>query len=127
MESKAGKATFTTYEKWVILLLTLTQFTVILDFMIMSPLGDTIMKTLKLSTQQFGWCVSGYAFSAGISGLLTAGFADKYDRKSCYCFFIVDLLLEHFFVLGVIPIINYWPQGLLQGYLVASLVLFLWQ
>ena len=97
MESKAGKATFTTYEKWVILLLTLTQFTVILDFMIMSPLGDTIMKSLKLSTQQFGWCVSGYAFSAGISGLLTAGFADKYDRKKLLLFFYCGFIVGTFF------------------------------
>lgn len=97
MKSTASKASFTRYETWVILLLTLTQFTVILDFMIMSPLGDMIMKTLKLSTQQFGWCVSGYAFSAGISGLLTAGFADKYDRKKLLLFFYCGFILGTFF------------------------------
>lgn len=97
MKKTASKATFTRYETWVILLLTLTQFTVILDFMIMSPLGDMIMKTLKLSTQQFGWCVSGYAFSAGVSGLLTAGFADKYDRKKLLLFFYCGFILGTFF------------------------------
>lgn len=97
MKKITSKATFTRYETWVILLLTLTQFTVILDFMIMSPLGDMIMKTLKLTTQQFGWCVSGYAFSAGIAGLLTAGFADKYDRKKLLLFFYCGFILGTFF------------------------------
>src|SRR5436305_3656003 len=55
--------------------------------MIMSPLGDMLMKVLGLQTSQFGLAVSGYAFSAGISGLLTAGFADRYDRKKLLLFF----------------------------------------
>jgi len=71
---------FSSYEKFVITILALTQFTVVLDFMVMSPLGDMLMKSMSLRTTQFGFAVSSYAFSAGISGLLTAGFADKYDR-----------------------------------------------
>ena len=59
-------------------LLAITQFTVVLDFMVMSPLGDILMKSLVISPKQFGIAVSSYAFSAGISGLLAAGFADKY-------------------------------------------------
>lgn len=47
--------------------------------MIMSPLGAIMMPALKMSTAQFGVVVSAYAFSAGISGLLAAGFADRYD------------------------------------------------
>jgi len=96
MKKSVIKIAFNGYEKWVILLLTLTQFTVILDFMIMSPLGDMIMKTLKLSTKEFGLCVSAYAFSAGISGLLTAGFADKYDRKKLLLFFYSGFILGTF-------------------------------
>lgn len=83
---------FSSYEIFVILLLTLTQFTVVLDFMVMSPLGDLLMKSMNLSTTQFGLTVSAYAFSAGISGLLTAGFADKYDRKSLLLFFYVGFI-----------------------------------
>ncbi|MDN5287932.1 MAG: transporter [Mucilaginibacter sp.] len=83
---------FTGYQKLVILILTLTQFTVILDFMIMSPLGDMLMKSMNLKPSAFGIAVSAYAFSAGISGLLTAGFADKFDRKKLLLFFYIGFI-----------------------------------
>lgn len=80
------------YQKLVIFLLAITQFTVILDFMVMSPLGDMLMKSLKIEPSQFGIAVSAYAFSAGISGLLTAGFADKFDRKKLLLFFYTGFI-----------------------------------
>src|SRR3954469_15993360 len=90
------KTPFTSYQGWVIALLALTQFTVILDFMVISPLGAFLMKALTLKPSQFGLVVSVYAFSAGTAGLLTAGFADKFDRKKLllffYCGFIVGTL-----------------------------------
>ena len=88
---------FTSYEKMVITILALTQFTVVLDFMVMSPLGDMLMKSMNLSTTQFGFAVSGYAFSAGLSGLLTAGFADKFDRKKLLLFFYTGFIAGTFF------------------------------
>jgi predicted MFS family arabinose efflux permease len=84
---------FTTYQILVIFLLAITQFTVVLDFMVMSPLGDMLMKSMNLKTSQFGMAVSAYAFSAGISGLLTAGFADKFDRKKLLLFFYIGFIL----------------------------------
>lgn len=87
-----AKAKFSSYHILVIVLLALTQFTVVLDFMVMSPLGDMLMKSMSLSTVQFGFAVSGYAFSAGISGLLTAGFADRYDRKKLLLFFYTGFI-----------------------------------
>ena len=86
-------STFSPYQKLVIALLALTQFTVVLDFMVMSPLGDILMKQLSITPKQFGLAVSSYAFSAGISGLFAAGFADKYDRKSILMFFYVGFIL----------------------------------
>lgn len=83
----------TSHQILVILLLALTQFTVLLDFMVMSPLGDMLMKSMNLSTTQFGVAVSGYAFSAGISGLLTAGFADRFDRKKLLLFFYIGFII----------------------------------
>ena len=83
---------FTGYQKLVIFILALTQFTVILDFMIMSPLGDMLMKSMNLKPSAFGIAVSAYAFSAGISGLLTAGFADKFDRKKLLLFFYLGFI-----------------------------------
>ena len=78
---------FTPYQKLAITLLAITQFTVVLDFMVMSPLGDMLMKSMNISTARFGLVVSAYAFSAGASGLLTAGFADRFDRKKLLIFF----------------------------------------
>ena len=86
------KVKFTSYQVLVIILLALTQFTVVLDFMVMSPLGDMLMKSMSLTTSQFGFAVSGYAFSAGISGLLTAGFADSFDRKKLLLFFYIGFI-----------------------------------
>ena len=83
---------FTRYQALVIVLLALTQFTVVLDFMVMSPLGDMLMKSMSAYYQQFGFAVSVYAFSAGISGLLTAGFADRFDRKKLLLFFYVGFI-----------------------------------
>ena len=88
---------FSGYQKFVISILALTQFTVVLDFMVMSPLGDMLMKSMSLSTVQFGVAVFSYAFSAGISGLLTAGFADSFDRKKLLLFFYVGFILGTLF------------------------------
>jgi predicted MFS family arabinose efflux permease len=85
------------YQKWVVALLAFLQFTLILDFMVISPLGALLMPALKITPAQFGVVVSSYAFSAGAAGLLTAGFADRFDRKKLllffYCGFIIGTLL----------------------------------
>jgi predicted MFS family arabinose efflux permease len=77
------------YQSALIALLAFIQFTIILDFMIMSPLGAIIMPALNITAAQFGVAVSAYAFSAGISGILAAGFADRFDRKKLLLFFYV--------------------------------------
>jgi predicted MFS family arabinose efflux permease len=79
--------TFTRYEGFIIAILTIVQFTVVLDFMVLSPLGAILMPELDISPKQFGMVVSAYAFSAGASGLLAAGFADRFDRKKILLFF----------------------------------------
>ncbi len=93
MKNKQDIIPFTPYQKIVVFILAMTQFTVILDFMIMSPLGDMLMKSLDLKPAAFGVAVSAYAFSAGISGLLTAGFADKFDRKKLLIFFYSGFII----------------------------------
>ena len=80
-------AIFSRYQKFVIAVLAFLQFTIILDFMIISPLGAMMMPTLHISPQQFGLAVSSYAFSAGASSLLAAGFADRFGRKRLLLFF----------------------------------------
>ncbi|WP_432383317.1 MFS transporter [Duganella sp. P38] len=90
---KSPAPPFSGYQKTVVAMLAFLQFAVILDFMIMSPLGAVIMPDLKIGPAQFGLVVSAYAFSAGLSGLLTAGFADRYDRKKLLLFFYTGFIL----------------------------------
>jgi predicted MFS family arabinose efflux permease len=80
---------FSSYQSRLVALLAFIQFTIILDFMIMSPLGAILMPALSITTGQFGVAVSAYAFSAGIAGVLAAGFADRFDRKNLLLFFYV--------------------------------------
>jgi predicted MFS family arabinose efflux permease len=93
---------FSRYQMTVIAILAFLQFTVVLDFMILSPLGALLMKVLDVTPAQFGLVVSVYAFSAGASGLLAAGFADKFDRKKLLLFFYSGFVLGTFFC-GIAP------------------------
>jgi predicted MFS family arabinose efflux permease len=86
-------APFSGYQKFVVGMLAFLQFTIVLDFMIISPLGAVMMPALDVGPRQFGLTVSAYAFSAGISGFLAAGFADRFDRKKLLLFFYVGFLL----------------------------------
>jgi predicted MFS family arabinose efflux permease len=84
--------TFTGYQKAVIAMLAFLQFAVILDFLLMAPLGALIMPALSITPAQFGLVVSAYAFAAGTSGIATAGFADRFDRKKLLLFFFAGFL-----------------------------------
>ncbi len=84
---------FTPYQKFVVASLAFLQFAVILDFMIVAPLGALVMPALNIEPRDFGFVVSAYAFAAGASGLLVAGFADRYDRKRLLLFFYTGFVL----------------------------------
>ena len=84
-EQREQQRGFSRYQSLLIALLAFVQFTVIFDFMIMSPLGAIIMPALNITAGQFGVAVSAYAFSAGISGILAAGFADRLTANACCC------------------------------------------
>ncbi|UYB52023.1 MFS transporter [Xanthomonas sp. AM6] len=92
-QTSAAPPGFSAYQKVVAGMLAFLQFAVILDFMLMSPLGATIMPALRIGPTQFGLVVSAYAFSAALSGLLTAGFADRFDRKRLLLFFYAGFIV----------------------------------
>lgn len=92
-DAKTPAEPFSRYEIFVIALIAFIQFTIILDFMILSPLGAMLLQDLHVTTAQFGVAVSGYAISAGLSGLLAAGFADRFDRKHLLLFFYAGFVL----------------------------------
>ena len=95
-KEKSSKPTFTKYQLFIIAVLAIVQFTVILDFMVLSPLGAQLMQELHIVPSQFSLVVSAYAFSAGIAGLLAAGFADRFDRKNLLLFFYAGFILGTF-------------------------------
>ncbi len=68
-------------EFWLLLTLAGIQFTHILDFMIMMPLGPQFRQIFNISDAQFGVLVSAYTFAAGASGLLAAFYVDRFGRK----------------------------------------------
>jgi predicted MFS family arabinose efflux permease len=88
------------------LLLTLAgiQFSHVLDFMIMMPLGPLLMRELSITTHEFGLLVASYSFSAAFSGLLAATFVDRFERKR--------LLLVMFVLFGLATL----ACGLAPGY-----------
>jgi predicted MFS family arabinose efflux permease len=89
----ASAPVFTPYQKFVIAVLAFLQFTIVLDFMIISPLGALLMRDLKVPAASFGLVVAVYAYSACISGILAAGFADRFDRKRLLLFFYAGFVL----------------------------------
>ncbi len=65
-----------------LIVLAVLQFTHILDFVVLMPLGPQLMREMGLTTAQFGLVVSAYTFSAAITGLVSAFFLDRFDRKT---------------------------------------------
>ena len=68
-------------ERYLLFTLAGIQFSHILDFMVMMPLGPILIKAFGIGTHQFGFLVASYSFSAALSGLLATTFVDKFERK----------------------------------------------
>jgi multidrug resistance protein len=68
-------------ERGLLWCLAAVQFTHIVDFMVVMPLGPLFITLFQISDAQFGWLVSAYTLSAGVFGLLMAPFADRFERK----------------------------------------------
>ena len=69
-------------ERLVLLVLAAIQFTHIMDFMVMMPLAPTLMRELNLGAGQFSALVAAYSIAAGVVGLLSAPFIDRFDRRT---------------------------------------------
>jgi predicted MFS family arabinose efflux permease len=61
--------------------LAVVQFTTMLDFLIMMPLGPQYMRVFSINPAQFGTIVSAYAIAAGLAGLISGTFLDRFDRR----------------------------------------------
>ncbi len=68
-------------ERLIIILLASINFTHILDFMIMMPLGNYLMPYFQISPRQFTFLVGAYTLTAAVSGFAAAFFVNQFDRK----------------------------------------------
>jgi DHA1 family inner membrane transport protein len=80
-------------ERILLLLLAAINFTHILDFMIMMPLGNFLMPYFKINAQEFSVVVASYSISAAVSGFTAAFFVDKFDRKKVLLFGYIGFII----------------------------------
>ena len=84
-------------ERSLILILSAIQFTHIMDFMIMMPLGPQLMRVMLISPQQFGLLVAAYTLTAAVAALAVAFYTDRFDRRKTLLFlyagFVISTLL----------------------------------
>ena len=96
-------------ERPLLLLLAAVQFTHIMDFMIMMPMGPQLMRELAIGPARFVSLVSAYTWSAGLVGLVATAFVDRFDRRPAL------LVMFAGFVLGTLACAssgNCWWLGL---------------
>lgn len=62
------------------------QFTHVLDFMIMMPLGAQLMRVFDITPAQFTHLVACYGIAAAVSGFIGGFFMDRFDRKKALLF-----------------------------------------
>jgi predicted MFS family arabinose efflux permease len=83
-------------EHFVVLILAAVQFTTIVDFVVVMPLGPQLMRTLHIGPARFGLIVSSYTFAAGAAGLVASSVVDRYARRNAF------LVLYSGFLLGTL-------------------------
>ena len=83
-------------QKIILYLLACVQFTNIMDFMIMMPMGPILMKAFDITAREYSFLVSAYSISAGVFGFIAAFFVDKFDRKNVLTIAYVGFLIGTF-------------------------------
>jgi predicted MFS family arabinose efflux permease len=79
-------------ERLILLILASVQFTSIVDFMVVMPLGPQLERTLRLTPAQFAWIVSSYTFAAGLAGLVATVVVDRFARRPAFLTLYVGFL-----------------------------------
>lgn len=89
-------------ERIILLLLASINFTHILDFMVVMPLGNKLMPFFQINPQQFSVIVASYSISAFVSGLIAMFFVDRFDRKKVLLFGYIGFIIGTF-CCGIAP------------------------
>ena len=84
-------------ERVVLLTLAAVQFTSIVDFMVVMPLGPQLMRTMGITPAQFGLIVSSYTISAGVAGVVASSLVDRFGRKAAFLSLYVGFLVGTLF------------------------------
>src|ERR1700758_3828924 len=92
-----GKQWTPARERLLLLTLAAIQFTTILDFVIIIPLGPKFQEVFDITEQQFQHIVSAYGYSAGVTGLLAGFFLDRFDRQQALLWLYAGFALGTFF------------------------------
>lgn len=79
-------------ERAILLVLAAVQFTSIVDFMVIMPLGQQLMRTLGIDAFRYGLVVSAYTLSAGLMGLVASTSIDRFDRRTAFLWLYVGFL-----------------------------------
>src|ERR1044071_7390158 len=77
----------------VLFVLAAVQFTSIVDFMIVMPLGPQLMRSLTIGPSEFGLIVSSYTFAAGAAGLVASAIVDRFSRRTTFLVLFSGFLL----------------------------------
>ncbi|NLR76952.1 MFS transporter [Leeia aquatica] len=80
-------------ERILLLLLCGVQFTHIVDFMIMMPLGPQLMRSMHITPAAFSFLVSSYAWSSALAGLVAGFLLDRFDRRQAHLVLYVGFIL----------------------------------
>ncbi len=83
-------------EKLLLLVLAVIQFTHVMDFVVMMPLGDQLRRAFNINAREFGLLVSAYTFSAGTFGFIGSFFIDRFDRKTALLTLYTGFILGTF-------------------------------
>ncbi|MFN0040287.1 MAG: MFS transporter [Burkholderiales bacterium] len=87
-------STSVTNERLLVYTLAGVQFTHILDFMVLMPLGPQLIRVLHINAQQFALLVSAYVFVAAIASVIAASHVDRFDRRHVLIFVYSGFLLS---------------------------------
>ena len=68
-------------ERLLLTTLAAVQFTHIMDFMILMPLGSQLMRIFDISAAQFSYLVASYSVAAAATGFAGGFVIDRFDRK----------------------------------------------
>lgn len=86
----------TLQERLILLVLASVQFTSIVDFMVIMPLGPQLERSIGLDTQKFAMVVSAYTYTAGLAGLISTLFLDRFARRPTFLVLFAGFLLGTF-------------------------------